>query len=426
MTKKRSENAIILIGNGFDLAHGMKTSYNDFSEWYLNKNICNNLINIICNLDYYNKKNNIFKERFFMDLKQILEDYLPNLNGSYDRLDFDYIKNLRTLLLNKEEHERISIIRNELNKETFNIKRIIKNEFLGNLYSNTYNNWFDIESSYYFELTKRLEKEGIIEFDVSYTSPIESLNNEFEIIKNALKEYLKTIEIKHKNKVSEFFIENFIGKENINIVNFNYTNTINQYINNFTYSFKPYDTTKTYTNTNYIHGELDRKIIFGYGDDDSEEYKRMKQTQKDEYLKNFKTFAYLESNHYRNLISLLNSLKDYEVYVLGHSLSLTDKTLLYEILSPEKCLNIHLFKRDDLLNEEEKNQNIKKLHFNISRILNNDADSRKKIVPLESTPHFPFNGIVDKQIIKEKYKSIYGEEINNIIKRDDSPQVTYY
>ena len=27
-------NRLILIGNGFDLAHGLKTKYADFIEWY--------------------------------------------------------------------------------------------------------------------------------------------------------------------------------------------------------------------------------------------------------------------------------------------------------------------------------------------------------------------------------------------------------
>jgi len=30
-------NRIILVGNGFDLAHGLKTSYKDFIIWYLVK-----------------------------------------------------------------------------------------------------------------------------------------------------------------------------------------------------------------------------------------------------------------------------------------------------------------------------------------------------------------------------------------------------
>ena len=27
-------NRIVLIGNGFDLAHGLKTSYKNFIDWY--------------------------------------------------------------------------------------------------------------------------------------------------------------------------------------------------------------------------------------------------------------------------------------------------------------------------------------------------------------------------------------------------------
>jgi len=30
-------NKLIIIGNGFDLAHGLKTKYSDFIIWYLNK-----------------------------------------------------------------------------------------------------------------------------------------------------------------------------------------------------------------------------------------------------------------------------------------------------------------------------------------------------------------------------------------------------
>jgi hypothetical protein len=33
--KERIYNRLILVGNGFDLTLGMKTSYNDFLFWYL-------------------------------------------------------------------------------------------------------------------------------------------------------------------------------------------------------------------------------------------------------------------------------------------------------------------------------------------------------------------------------------------------------
>ena len=32
-------NRLVLIGNGFDLAHGLKTSYADFIDWYYDKRI---------------------------------------------------------------------------------------------------------------------------------------------------------------------------------------------------------------------------------------------------------------------------------------------------------------------------------------------------------------------------------------------------
>ncbi len=32
-------NKLLIIGNGFDLAHGLKTSYNHFLLWYLDQAI---------------------------------------------------------------------------------------------------------------------------------------------------------------------------------------------------------------------------------------------------------------------------------------------------------------------------------------------------------------------------------------------------
>lgn len=42
-------NRLVIIGNGFDLAHGLKTSYTDFIDWYWGKRIevlknCNSVI----------------------------------------------------------------------------------------------------------------------------------------------------------------------------------------------------------------------------------------------------------------------------------------------------------------------------------------------------------------------------------------------
>ena len=40
-------NRIVLIGNGFDLAHGLKTSYADFIYWYWKRRITGLIDNIL-------------------------------------------------------------------------------------------------------------------------------------------------------------------------------------------------------------------------------------------------------------------------------------------------------------------------------------------------------------------------------------------
>ena len=66
-------NRIILIGNGFDLAHGLKTSYADFIDWYWNKRILglrtessNVTKDILCSLEINPKHYNSWSLYFFL------------------------------------------------------------------------------------------------------------------------------------------------------------------------------------------------------------------------------------------------------------------------------------------------------------------------------------------------------------------------
>ena len=53
-------NKLILIGNGFDLAHNLETSYNDFILWYLKKSYdrCNTTYVLEDELLRFNTENN--------------------------------------------------------------------------------------------------------------------------------------------------------------------------------------------------------------------------------------------------------------------------------------------------------------------------------------------------------------------------------
>ncbi|MBE7661152.1 AbiH family protein [Tenacibaculum finnmarkense] len=58
--KEKSKNLIVIIGNGFDLAHGLKTSYNDFANYYLEEIILNEITK---NIDKSTIINNNFKKK---------------------------------------------------------------------------------------------------------------------------------------------------------------------------------------------------------------------------------------------------------------------------------------------------------------------------------------------------------------------------
>ncbi|MFE8422491.1 AbiH family protein [Tenacibaculum sp. ZH5_bin.1] len=397
--KKNSDNAVVIIGNGFDLAHDLKTSYNDFSEWYLENFISLNLYHFLFNpkssRDIIDVKN-IFKESY---LRSILDTKVGG-EGNH------FIKSLLVKgMLAKTTEDRKKLIYLELKKDLTLIKDMLNNKFLGKLFANQYENWFDIENAYFHELNIILKHENESKSNIAWiNTSLNDLNTEFKEIKDLLKTYLSTIKPIKSSNIKTFFNLNFRKKSKVRVVNFNYTWTIDFYLSEFRSSKR----FQTYAQVDVvaIHGKLDSKIIFGYGDDDSKEYKQIKDTKNDNYLENFKTFQYLENTKYRDLINEIEDYEDYEVYVLGHSLSLTDKTLLKEIFSSEKCLNIHLFKRPDK-DEEYNFQSLNKMFFNISRILNNEAELRMKIVPMEISSHFPYKKD-DESIIESKNFRLYG------------------
>ena len=57
----RSENLIVIIGNGFDRAHGLETGFNHFADYYLNEIIINDLLN------YKEIKQSIVLKKSFID-----------------------------------------------------------------------------------------------------------------------------------------------------------------------------------------------------------------------------------------------------------------------------------------------------------------------------------------------------------------------
>ncbi|WP_159951371.1 AbiH family protein [Polaribacter septentrionalilitoris] len=366
-------NKLILIGNGFDLALGLKTSYNDFLFWYLR----NLLITSVQNKQRFDDRNMSTKYFYYKD--ELTTTYWNRLYDHNQLLEFidryDTLKKLQDLL---KENSRVIIERDSL------LFRMI--------YDSSLNSWVDIERTYYHILKSNLKEK----------KEVEKLNNDFNFLKNQLEIYLSTLKIPElKRPILTDFIEHFfcvihhsevidvnenkhsIGTKNYYFLNFNYTDSLKQILDSFftqntNKSFKP-----NYQ-LSHIHGKLnskEEKIIFGYGDEMDEKYEEIQDLNDNLFLENIKSFQYFRSPNYRNLLRFVNS-NEYQVCIYGHSCGLSDRVMLNEIFENENCKSIKVYYYKD-----ENDFNNKTME--ISRHFKDNNSMRKKIVNFNNADIIP-------------------------------------
>lgn len=378
-------NRLVIVGNGFDLAHGLPTSYGHFIDdfWTNIKNSNHNELvefNIGRFVEFNGHKN----------LNDLI-DLIVSINGSFKREGISLYKlkeHLKPLADN-----RIQIIN-------------YKNHFFKLINESTIKNWVDIENIYYKNLKERAKGEINKQ---NYIWDIKQLNKEFEQVKNLFEIYLNKIDrtegindyiLKYfkliKENIEDYFLEfpkqdreqlekfqndyDFNREVAVNKItyclNFNYTQTIDKYIR-ITEEFKNYRNYGKVVNLQ-IHGRLNdinNRINFGFGDEMDDDYKAIENLDNNEYLKNFKSFQYLQNSNYKTLLDFIDSTK-FQVLVMGHSCGLSDRTLLNTIFEHNNCRSIKVFyhqKEDGTNNYTEIIQNISR-HFNKKKLM------REKIV----------------------------------------------
>lgn len=362
-------NKLILIGNGFDLALGLKTSYNDFLFWLLKKETLRALEKFPSKV--VAKGHTKYNEFFRQNEEILVYGFSSNkifdilVNTGYHTIpkiinDLKDLKDLFTVL----ENLKISI--KPKNSSLF--KKILEISSVG---------WVDIESIY-FDLLKECLKSS-----QKNTTSIDHLNEDLEAISEFLKEYLNQIEIEINPQDAYLFTKQFysdIDKKDIillekkhNIIpnhfyflNFNYTKSLNLIIKESGFDFSK-------TTENQIHSSAfsEKSIIFGFGDEMDEVYKEIEKLNDNRYLKFIKSFQYFKSTNYRNLLSYLNS-DLFQVCIYGHSCGLSDRIMLNEIFEHQNCKSIKIY----FYNEED----FTKKTMNISRHFNSNKLMREKIV----------------------------------------------
>ena len=416
-------NRIVLIGNGFDLAHGLKTSYADFINWYWEQ----------------------WRDRLIKSKSQIECDKLCSFN-----IHSDFYHNTLGGLINyyssqwceKKAYEFVNFICNNLLEIEVIFSPLIKRI----KESVEKKNWVDIEADYYDLLKDCLKNNSTIE--------VSKLHEHFAYLQEKLVEYLLEIQVKSTNKdivlsaikekiyepiskydiaisaqeqFGEFMAERangdkicdvinyyedeasmlkgmtihnirtyqkglFINDEiwnhlnhknpvlvpdNILIVNFNYTNIASLYLS---------PRIREHFQLNNIHGTLDnpQSVIFGYGDEMDKYYQELEDLNDNNYLTYIKSSKYLDASNYRKLLQFVESAP-FQIYIMGHSCGNSDRTLLNTLFEHENCISIKPF----YYQKEDGSDNYTEIAQNISRNFKDKQALRAKVVPKDCCEPLP-------------------------------------
>lgn len=392
-------NRIILVGNGFDKAHGMATSYQEFMESYWRK---------VGRL--------IFDGSSFRPH----EDDFINFKVSGEK------NGLKVIIPKDSEIDSYEKLKTLIKSNSQSVELIFRNDFWKRLSDASINQWVDVENEYYAALVEILRKYPR-EYESDHPDEIERLdvlNSDFAAVRSYLERYLSGIEkakskilsvqdkilaplkaqdIAHSHKMgltkhiqqridkidiesrrlmkqnielsSIYDIEDFrngnIQKwvnalraieergnrrqqirnnldqlppflslpEEVLLLTFNYTDTVKQYILASPHALLPR------MECIHIHGRLNDKsnpIIFGYGDELDVNYKAIEDRNDNRYLEYIKSTGYHRTDGYRRLLEFAES-GYFQIFIMGHSCGNSDRTLLNTLFEHPNCMSIKPF-----------------------------------------------------------------------------------
>lgn len=383
-------NRLIIIGNGFDIAHNLKTKYSDFIAHYWQQvnetnysddfisfgvagyilDNCHSLKDVVNYLgenlgerlsrknyspDFFHKNNSAIKvhNEFFIRINQKYD------NANWVDIEMEYFESLKRILnrqinttedkFEEESFEKILKLNNEIAQiaksfETYLVKNVVPN----------------IKTHYNNDVAELFSNEEI------YQNEIDEFYDEFP-----RKFVEKTLKNKFQTKVDgKIPIRRF---DYTYILNFNYTNTVENYLNNYTRNAKIIN----------IHGELQSSknpINLGFGDERNNYYSTIEDHNQNEYLRFMKSFQYTKNNNYKSLFDYIED-DFFQVQIMGHSCGLSDRTLLNAIFEHPNCKSIKVFfhQYDEALDNGE-TDNHSEVVRNISRHFTQKTNMREKIV----------------------------------------------
>ena len=404
-------NRLVLIGNGFDIAHGLKTSYTDFIAWYWEQwgkrlcssaekfeedDFCSFLLNDELGLvGWY-----LVRRCHYRDLNMGLAEFVQRVKGDTEVGKFEYASSFFEQINNSFESKGWVDIENEyyLLLKRYTIENPSK-EDVKNLNKDL--KYLQVKLIEYLGWINKQEVDSSWEIKEKIFAPIEYSDVAVEARKT-FDEYLEWC-LKQNNdvwlqKMADYRIECayqvsciseieryckepttfdkspavFRLPERIMLLNFNYTTTAEMY--------RPQG--NRILEINYIHGRLDKTdgVIFGYGDELDEDYKKIQNKNDNDYLDNIKSIRYLESDNYKKVLSFIESAP-FQICIMGHSCGNSDRTLLNTLFEHRNCISIKPY----YYIKEDGTDNYLELVQNISRNFTDMKLMRDRVVNKEYT-----------------------------------------
>lgn len=359
-------NRLVLIGNGFDLAHGLETSTNHLISYYFL-----NILNIL-------KREKAYGDEL-IDITQSSMSILP----VDTKKEFDIENSIECFKKYKDDIKSI------------NVK--FKSMLLLQIYLRVSSlQWVDVEYLYYKNLKKK-----ITDYSSNPAKEIKDFFKQFEELKKQFITYLKTLgteKIDKNNcnvcfdKMGNIFSEDIDSNEilyevenknleDVCLVNFNYTPLPESYLRHIDKKHNP--------SVIYIHGDLQEKHgkpIYGFGDEFDEQYHLLEKREDTSILRDIKSFQYLLNDNYANLMKFIDA-NEFQVQIMGHSCGLSDRTLLKQIFEHENCKSIKIYyhkRKNGTTDYVDKT-------YELSRHFSNKQEFRRKLVPFDRCSPMPQN-----------------------------------
>jgi hypothetical protein len=359
-------NRIVIIGNGFDLALGLKTKFSDFLVW---------------------------------DFKRAIENY----SRTYENDVFWRMK-LNSPGLGQALNSRIGKIRalDEMQKIMDACENVLKfsrsNEVERIVLRMVEQGWVDLEMLYYDLLIDAHQRELLeSKLDRKYEQMLK-VQHLMSYLTKWIEEYIFEVQNSFSLNQNHFSMRDFLigltktakadlhGKimvpNNTLLLNFNYTNTLERILN-FGQRTEDLENSGVVL-VNHIHGQVkdeSNQIIFGYGNDSGLDYEKLESENYHELLQHMKSVRYTLSKNYHNLLNFLFE-RSFDVCVVGHSAGLSDSTLFSTIFNHSNCRAVHLFHRGS-------KDSFLRLSISASRHFKNKSIYRERMMPFDPDLKIP-------------------------------------